>query len=74
MAYRNIYNGQLASVSCPPNVAFNARKSRWRVMTDLSGRIYRQILAQPYESHLSGNVTSLASDLLSNLEALLKTY
>ena len=39
---------------------------------DLSGRIYRQILAQPYESHLSGNVTSLASDLLSNLEALLR--
>ena len=39
---------------------------------DLSGRIFRQILAQPYESHLSGNVTSLASDLLSNLEALLR--
>ena len=39
---------------------------------DLSGRIYRQILGQPYESHLSGNVTSLASDLLSNLEALLR--
>ncbi|MCB4407029.1 ABC transporter ATP-binding protein [Synechococcus sp. MU1642] len=39
---------------------------------DLSGRIYNQILAQPYESHLSGNVTSLASDLLSNLEALLR--
>ncbi len=39
---------------------------------DLSERIYRQILAQPYESHLSGNVTSLASDLLSNLEALLR--
>ena len=39
---------------------------------DLSGRIYRQILAQPYESHLSGSITSLASDLLSNLEALLR--
>ncbi len=39
---------------------------------DLSGRIFRQILSQPYESHLSGNVTSLASDLLSNLEALLR--
>ena len=39
---------------------------------DLSGRIYGQILAQPYESHLSGNVTSLASDLLTNLEALLR--
>ena len=39
---------------------------------DLSGRIFRQILEQPYESHLSGNVTSLASDLLSNLEALLR--
>ena len=39
---------------------------------DLSGRIFRQILAQPYESHLSGNVTSLSSDLLSNLEALLR--
>ena len=41
---------------------------------DLSGRIYRQILAQPYESHLSGNVTSLASDLLSNLEAVSYTH
>ena len=39
---------------------------------DLSGRIFRQILAQPYERHISGNVTSLASDLLSNLEALLR--
>ena len=39
---------------------------------DLSGRIFRQILAQPYERHLSGSVTSLASDLLSNLEALLR--
>ena len=39
---------------------------------DLSGRIFRQILAQPYENHLSGNVISLASDLLSNLEALLR--
>mgnify|MGYP001345054668 CR=1 FL=1 len=39
---------------------------------DLSGRIFRQILAQPYESHLSGSITSLASDLLSNLEALLR--
>ena len=39
---------------------------------DLSGRIFRQILAQPYESHLSGNVTSLSADLLSNLEALLR--
>ena len=39
---------------------------------DLSGRIYTQILAQPYENHLSGSITSLASDLLSNLEALLR--
>ena len=39
---------------------------------DLSGRIYRQILVQPYENHLSGSITSLASDLLSNLEALLR--
>ena len=39
---------------------------------DLSGRIFRQILEQPYERHLSGNITSLASDLLSNLEALLR--
>ena len=39
---------------------------------DLAGRIFRQILLQPYESHLSGSVTSLASDLLSNLEALLR--
>ena len=39
---------------------------------DLSGRIFRQILLQPYESHLLGSVTSLASDLLSNLEALLR--
>ena len=39
---------------------------------DLSGRIFRQILLQPYERHLSGSVTSLASDLLSNLEALLR--
>ena len=39
---------------------------------DLSGRIFRQILLQPYESHLSGSVSSLASDLLSNLEALLR--
>ena len=39
---------------------------------DLSERIFRQILAQPYESHLSGNVTSLSSDLLSNLESLLR--
>ena len=39
---------------------------------DLSGRIFRQILAQPYENHLSGSITSLASDLLFNLEALLR--
>ena len=39
---------------------------------DLAGRIFRQILLQPYERHLSGSVTSLASDLLSNLEALLR--
>ena len=39
---------------------------------DLSGRIFRQILAQPYENHLSGSISSLASDLLSNLEALLR--
>ena len=39
---------------------------------DLAGRIFRQILLQPYEKHLSGSVTSLASDLLSNLEALLR--
>ena len=39
---------------------------------DLSGRIFKQILAQPYENHLSGSITSLASDLLSNLEALLR--
>ena len=39
---------------------------------DLSGRIFRQILAQPYENHLSGSITSFASDLLSNLEALLR--
>ena len=38
----------------------------------LAGRIFRQILLQPYERHLSGSVTSLASDLLSNLEALLR--
>ena len=39
---------------------------------DLSGRIFTQILAQPYENHLSGSISSLASDLLSNLEALLR--
>ena len=39
---------------------------------DLSERIYQQVLTQPYESHLSENITSLASDLLSNLEALLR--
>ena len=39
---------------------------------DLAGSIFRQILLQPYEGHLSGSVTSLASDLLSNLEALLR--
>ena len=39
---------------------------------DLSGRTFRQILEQPYESHLSGSITSYASDLLSNLEALLR--
>ena len=39
---------------------------------DLSGRIFRQILEQPYERHLSGNINSLATDLLSNLEALLR--
>ena len=39
---------------------------------DLSGRTFRQILAQPYERHLSGSITSYASDLLSNLEALLR--
>ena len=39
---------------------------------DLTGRIFKQILAQPYESHLSGSIASLASDLLSNLEALLR--
>ena len=39
---------------------------------DLSGRIFQQILEQTYERHLSGNITSLASDLLSNLEALLR--
>ena len=39
---------------------------------DLTGRIFRQILFQPYENHLSGSISSLASDLLSNLEALLR--
>ena len=39
---------------------------------DLSVRIFKQILEQPYERHLSGSITSLASDLLSNLEALLR--
>ena len=42
------------------------------IWLNLSCRIFRQILEQPYERHLSGNVTSLASDLLSNLEALLR--
>ena len=42
------------------------------VWLDLSCRIFRQILEQPYERHLSGSITSLASDLLSNLEALLR--
>ena len=42
------------------------------VWLNLSCRIFRQILEQPYERHLSGSITSLASDLLSNLEALLR--
>ena len=42
------------------------------IWLNLSGRIFRQILDQPYERHLSGSITSLASDLLSNLEALLR--
>ena len=42
------------------------------IWLNLSGRIFRQILEQPYERHLSGSITSLASDLLSNLEALLR--
>ena len=42
------------------------------IWLNLSCRIFRQILEQPYERHLSGSVTSLASDLLSNLEALLR--
>ncbi len=42
------------------------------IWLNLSVRIFRQILEQPYERHLSGSVTSLASDLLSNLEALLR--
>ena len=42
------------------------------IWLNLSVRIFRQILDQPYERHLSGSVTSLASDLLSNLEALLR--
>ena len=71
MVNSNFYNSQLASVSCPFNAAINARKLAGELWLDLSGRIYRQILGQPYESHLSGNVTSLA-DLLSNLEALLR--
>ncbi len=42
------------------------------IWLNLSGRIFRQILEQPYERHLSGSIASLASDLLSNLEALLR--
>jgi len=42
------------------------------IWLNLSGRIFRQILEQPYERHLTGSITSLASDLLSNLEALLR--
>ena len=42
------------------------------IWLNLSGRIFRQILEQPYERHLSGSIISLASDLLSNLEALLR--
>ena len=42
------------------------------IWLNLSCRIFRQILEQPYERHLSGSITSLASDLLSNLEALLR--
>ena len=37
---------------------------------DLSSRIFKQTLGQPYEYHLTGNISALASDLLSNLECL----
>ena len=50
----------------------SCKKISPRIWLDLSGRIFRQILEQPYERHLSGSITSLASDLLSNLEALLR--
>ena len=39
---------------------------------DLSGRIFSRHLGQPYEYHLTGNISALASDLLSNLECLLR--
>ena len=39
---------------------------------DLSSRIFKQTLGQPYEYHLTGNISALASDLLSNLECLLR--
>ena len=63
----------MVAVSSPSNGPVNARENA-ESWLDLSGRIFRQILLQPYESHLSGSVTSLASDLLSNLEALLEIY
>ena len=42
------------------------------IWLDLSGQIFSGIMNQPYEYHLSSNLARLSSDLLGNLECLLK--
>ena len=61
MAYSNFHVNQLAAC-CSSFTPFYARNLLERYV-NLSGRIFRQT---SYERHLSGSITSLASDLLSN--------
>ena len=42
------------------------------IWLDLSDQIFAGIIHQPYEYHLSTNLSKLSSDLLGNLECLLK--
>ena len=42
------------------------------IWLDLSDRIFSGIIHQPYEYHLSNNLARLSSDLLGNLECLLR--
>ena len=51
---------------------FSQEKIASDIWLDLSARIFSGIIQQPYEYHLSNNLARLSSDLLGNLECLLR--